>query len=74
MQSRPIIYTIRVQGVLDDRWKHWFDGLTVTNLDHGEAVLRGPVEDQSVLVGIINQVHNLNLRLISVQCEETGED
>lgn len=67
-----IFYTIRIQGVLDARWTHWFDGLTVTNFDNGEAVLEGPVEDQSVLVGVINQIHSLNLRLISISSGEQG--
>lgn len=70
MDQFPRIYTIRIQGVLHDRWKHWFDGMTVTNLDNGEVIIEGLIQDQSALVGVINQIHSLNLWLISVTCKE----
>jgi hypothetical protein len=44
--------------------------MTITNLDQGEALIEGWVQDQSVLVGVINQVHGLNLRLISVHGQD----
>jgi len=69
MEQFPRIYTIRIQGILHDRWKHWFDGMTITNFENGEAIIEGLIQDQSELVGVINQIHNLNLRLISVNCK-----
>lgn len=66
----PRNYTIRFKGTLHERWKDWFDGMTITNLENGESLLHGMVADQSILVGIINQIHSLNLELISVICEE----
>ncbi len=66
----PRIYMIRIQGVLHDRWKGWFDGMLVTNLDCGEVIIEGLIEDQSKLVGVINQIHSLNLKLISVNSKE----
>lgn len=68
MNHYPMIYSIRIEGNLHERWKDWFDRMTVTNLEHGEVLLQGWIQDQSELVGIINQIHNLNLRLISVDC------
>ncbi len=59
-------YSIRVKGHLDDRWSDWF-GLTVTNLDSGDAVLFGPVADQAALHGILARIRDLNITLISVQ-------
>jgi hypothetical protein len=70
MEQFPRIYTIRIQGMLHDRWKHWFDGMTITNLDVGETVIEGLIQDQSALVGVINQIHSLNLQLISINCKE----
>jgi hypothetical protein len=72
MTQFPRIYTIRIQGALQDRWKHWFDGMTVANLENGEAMIEGLIQDQSELVGVINKIHSLNLRLISVNCKEEG--
>ncbi len=68
--SPEYYYTIRVGSHLHPRWSDRFDGLQVTNLENGEALLQGFLQDQSALVGIINQIHNLNLRLIAVNCEE----
>jgi hypothetical protein len=70
MEPFPRIYTIRIQGGLHDRWKHWFDGMTITNLESGEVIIEGLIQDQSALVGVINQIHNLNLQLISISCQE----
>jgi len=62
-------YTIRIEGRLPECWQEWFDGLAVANLANGQAVLQGCLPDQSALVGVINQLHNLNLILISATRE-----
>ncbi len=74
MERFPRMYQIRIVGVLHERWKTWFDGLTVTNLDCGEALIEGLIQDQSVLVGVINQIHSLNLTLISIESIEPGSE
>ena len=60
------VYDIRITGNLDPRWSEWFDGLTITNLDGGVAVLCGDIVDQAALHGTLNKIRNLNLSLISV--------
>ena len=60
-------YQIRVQGHLDDQWSAWFEGLTITNLDGGEAVLEGSLVDQPALYGILVKVCNLGLPLLALQ-------
>ena len=70
--TSPQLYEIRLQGHLASRWSDWFDGFTVENLaDCGETRLRGPIIDQAALVGILNKIHNLNLKLISVNRVES---
>jgi hypothetical protein len=59
-------YRIRVKGHLDERWSEWFDGLEITNLENGEAMLYGEIVDQAALHGVLNKVRDLNLPLISV--------
>ena len=46
-------YQIRVKGHLDNALANWFDGLTVSNLEEGIALLSGPLADQAALQGIL---------------------
>jgi hypothetical protein len=43
--EKMIAYEIRVKGHLDRRWSDWFDGLEITNMENGEAVLSGDIVD-----------------------------
>jgi hypothetical protein len=61
------VYEIRVKGHLDERWSEWFDGLTITNLQSGEALLSGEIVDQAALHGVLSKVRDLNLPLIAVR-------
>jgi hypothetical protein len=59
-------YEIRVEGVLDQRWTAWFEGLDITS-DHSQTVISGPVTDQAALHGLLNRVCDLGLVLVSVR-------
>ena len=59
-------YKIRVKGHLDGRWSDWFDGLEITNLENGEAMLSGDIVDQAALHGVLAKVRDLNLVLVAV--------
>ncbi len=58
-------YKIRVKGHLDGRWSDWFDGLEITNLENGEAMLYGDIVDQAALHGVLAKVRDLGMPLIS---------
>ncbi len=60
-------FEIRVKGHLDDKWSDWLGGLEVKRLDNGEMILSGIIVDQAALMGILNQLHRLNLTLVSVK-------
>ena len=64
-------YEIRVQGELDAGWSAWFEDMTVSVERQRQqptmTTLTGTVEDQSALRGILNQLWDLNLTLISVR-------
>jgi hypothetical protein len=73
--GRMAVYEIRVKGHLDGRWSDWFDGLTVANVEDGEAVLSGEIVDQSALHGVLNKVRDLGLPLVAVRCASpVGQD
>ena len=59
-------YQIRVKGHLDARWAAWFDGLALTPDTDGTTVIQGMVADQAALHGLLRQVRDVGLPLISV--------
>lgn len=74
MDRFPKFCTIHIEGKLHERWKDWFGEMTVSSLNNREVLIQGVITDQSALVGMINQIHNLNLELISVNCERIEEE
>ena len=69
--DQTAIYEIKVQGRLDERWAHWFDGMSLMfeQAEGGSTttVLTGAVLDQAALYGLINRIRDLGLPLISVE-------
>jgi hypothetical protein len=59
-------YEIRVRGQLDNHWRSWFEGLTLTSLDGGETLIAGTVQDQAALHGILAKIRDLDLHLLSL--------
>lgn len=62
----PAVYQITVKGHLDTQWSVWFDNMIITNEANGEAVLHGPLADQSALYGVLTKVRNLGLPLLAI--------
>jgi hypothetical protein len=60
-------YEIRVEGILDECWAAWFDGLQVTSQSDGVTTITGAVVDQAALHGVLAKVRDLGLPLISVR-------
>lgn len=68
--ENPATYRISVSGKLDERWSDWFNGMAIEH----EAVpgqspittLTGKVVDQAALRGLLVQIWDLGLVLISV--------
>jgi hypothetical protein len=59
-------YQICLEGILDERWLRWFEGLDVTSIADDQTIIRGEF-DQSALHGLFNRVRDLGVTLISVQ-------
>ncbi|OGO39842.1 MAG: hypothetical protein A2147_03745 [Chloroflexi bacterium RBG_16_57_8] len=57
---------IRIRGQIDKSWSDWLGGLTIAHNAAGDTVLTGSVRDQSALVGLLNRLSGLGLRLVSV--------
>ena len=64
--ARSAHYEIRVAGILDQRWRAWFEGFEI-NSDNSQTVISGPVADQAALRGLLDRVCDLGLVLMSVR-------
>ena len=60
-----IHYEIKVKGQLDEHWADWLGGLSITHDALGNSLLTGVVPDQAALHGILAQIRDLGLTLIS---------
>lgn len=60
------LYEIKVKGRLAAHWSDWIGGMQVSEDEYGNTNLKGFVADQSALHGILAQIRNLGLELISV--------
>jgi hypothetical protein len=60
------IYEIWVVGHLKEGCSDWFEGMSITNLDSGKAVLRGCVPDQAALHGLLAKIRDMNMKLLLV--------
>jgi hypothetical protein len=63
-------YQICVRGHVDSRWSDWFSGFSIQTdfTPDGEpiTILSGEVADPSALSGILVQISDMNLALVSV--------
>lgn len=65
--TAPIVhYEILVEGVLDDHWSAWFEGLHVSG-DTGTTTIAGPLPDQTALHGLLTKIRDLGLPLLEVR-------
>lgn len=67
-------YQIVIKGILDQKWSEWFDGFTITYPDKSHTSLIGKVRDQSAVHGILANIRDLGLTLVSIiEMEEALE-
>jgi hypothetical protein len=71
-------YEILIEGILDEHWSAWLDGLGIES-DGGETIISGALPDQSALCGLLDKLRDLGLPLISVRRlllkeQEAGSD
>jgi hypothetical protein len=66
-------YAIRVEGLLDDHWSQWLDGITLIHEEGGVTRLEGPFTDQAALYGMLNKLRDLRLTLLTVQRLAVGD-
>ena len=57
---------IRIKGQIDTDWSELLYGLIIVPTGEGETHLVGQVRDQAMLRGLLNELADLGLELISV--------
>lgn len=74
MSDTPPTYEIQVKGQLGTQWGDWFDNATITHSADGFTWMTCTVEDQAALYGVLRQIRDLGLTLISVHRLESDPD
>lgn len=61
---------IKIQGRLDGNWKDFFENMEIT-YEGDHTLLTGMIRDEAHMHGILNQLRDLNIRLIAINPCET---
>jgi hypothetical protein len=65
-------YEITVRGHLTTEWTAVFDGMAVICLSDGNTLIIGNLSDQTALYGVLMQLRDLGLTLISIRNRMSG--
>jgi hypothetical protein len=65
-------YEIRTKGRLDERWSDRFEAMDLAVQPDGTTVIRCPALDQAGLHGLLQNLRDLGLPLLSISPIETG--
>ena len=67
--DRSTHYQICLEGMLDERWLRWFEGLDVTSSPDDQTIIRGAF-DQSALHSLFNRIFDLGITITSVHSRD----
>ena len=62
---------LTIQGHLDKKWKNSFEGFEI-KYERYNTILTGIIRDEAHLHGVLNQIRDLNLKLVSVNPYSPG--
>jgi hypothetical protein len=66
-------YEIWIKGHLEEYWSDWLGDLHIRHEEGGNTLLSGCIPDQAALHGILAQIRDLGLTLISLNQSAKGE-
>lgn len=79
--NKPAYYEFRVRDRISSQSTAWFEGMEIVVDETAEpiqTIIKGYMEDQAALHGLINRIRDLGLTLVSVnqigQSREVGDD
>jgi hypothetical protein len=69
----PGIYTVHIEGTLDESWADRLGGLRITASEEDDesgrvvTVLKGSLPDQAALLGVLSTLYNMRYPLLLVR-------
>jgi hypothetical protein len=73
-RNRPVRgYEIRVSGHLEDATLDGYAEVSVANQADGDALLSGPIPDQSALLAVLLRLHDLGMTILGVRAIKRRE-
>ena len=67
-------YEIKIEGHLDAHWSGWLGGMQIVHDVKGCTLLTGDLPDQSALHGVLAQIRDLGLVLVSLNLMDNDGD
>ena len=68
------VYTISAKGRIPDTWMDVFGDFSIRVIEDGPiTILTGKIEDQTALLGALQNLYTLGLVLLNVCCTEIPE-
>ena len=67
-------YEIKIEGHLDGDWSESLGGMEITHEEHGYTLLTGVIPDQAALHGVLVQIRDLGLVLVSLNLMDNDGD
>ena len=64
---------IKIEGHLDKNRMDWFEGIVISYAGNN-TILTGDIKDEAHLHGVLNQIRDLNIKLISINPVEKEND
>ena len=67
--NKPAYYEFRVRDRISSQSEAWFEGLEIAvdeTVEPIQTIIKGYMEDQAALHGLINRIRDLGLALVSV--------
>jgi hypothetical protein len=70
MKGKTIII---IQDHLDEKWNDRFEGMEI-NYEGDNTIITGNLKDEAHMHGILNQIRDLNLKIVSINPAEKQND
>ncbi|MFC1881407.1 hypothetical protein ACFL2S_07925 [Thermodesulfobacteriota bacterium] len=76
LMARPAVYRIRITGRMDQKCSDWLQGMTISTVEEegrtAYSELIGSLPDQAALMGVLQQLNNCSISVISMECLGIG--